>query len=107
MRQERMSWAATRADMLVAPAWTTLEKLLLAVICAATLFFALVTPPFQAPDENQHYMKALLLSEGRTLAEQRGERIGAELPRAALDLHAVDFPSDVSPAPRRFERGTL
>ena len=107
MRQERMSWAATRADMLVAPAWSTLEKLLLAVICAATLFFALVTPPFQAPDENQHYMKALLLSEGRTLAEQRGERIGAELPRAALDLHAVDFPSDVPPAPRRFERGTL
>jgi uncharacterized membrane protein len=108
MRNERISLAnARRIDMIVAAPWTGLEKLLLAAICAATLFFAIVTPPFQAPDENQHYMKALLLSEGRVLAEQRGPRIGARLPRAALDIHAVDFPTDVAPAPRRFDTAML
>lgn len=81
-----------------------LEKLLLAAICAATLFFAMLTPPFQAPDENQHYMKALLLSEGRVLTDVRGAMIGADLPRAAIDLHRVDFPTDVPPTVRRFER---
>lgn len=50
------------ADMLFAAPWSGLEKLLLALVCAATLFFAFVTPPFQAPDENQHYMKALALT---------------------------------------------
>lgn len=94
-------------DMLFAAPWSAIEKLLLAAICAATLFFAVVTPPFQAPDENQHYMKALSLTQGRVLTEQRGEAVGAELPRAALDIHAVDFPTDVPPTLRRFDRARL
>ncbi|WP_028056036.1 DUF2142 domain-containing protein [Sphingobium bisphenolivorans] len=84
-----------------------LERLLFAAICAATLFFACVTPPFQAPDENQHFMKALLLSEGRVLTEARGDMIGAELPKAALDLHAIDFPTGMSLAPRTSEPAML
>ncbi|MFD1107655.1 DUF2142 domain-containing protein [Sphingobium olei] len=88
--------------MLLAAPWSPVERLLLAAICAATLFFALVTPPFQAPDENQHYMKALALIEGRLLTEQRGTAIGADLPRAALDIHEVDFPTDVPPNLRHF-----
>ncbi|WP_294134582.1 DUF2142 domain-containing protein [Sphingobium sp.] len=108
MRNERIGSArAKRGDMLFAAPWSALERLLLAAICAATLFFALVTPPFQAPDENQHYMKALLLSEGGVLATQRGEAIGAQLPRAAIDLHAVDFPTDVPVTLRRFETAML
>ena len=108
MRQDRQIFSSYRgATILYAAPWSGLERLLLAAICAATLFFACITPPFQAPDENQHYMKALLLSEGRVLAEQRGAMIGAELPRAALDLHAVDFPTDVGPVPRRFDRAML
>lgn len=87
--------------------WTALEMRLYALICIATLFFACVTPPFQAPDENQHYMKALLLSEGGILTEQRGAMIGAELPRAAIDLHDVHFPTRVSPNPRLFDRDML
>ncbi|SCW90216.1 Predicted membrane protein [Sphingobium faniae] len=93
--------------MLVVPPWSMLEKLLLAAICAATLFFTLVTPPFQAPDENQHYMKALLLSDGRFLPQQQGGRVGADLPRAALDLHDVDFPTEVPPEPRLFDQAML
>ncbi|WP_340264984.1 DUF2142 domain-containing protein [Sphingobium mellinum] len=80
-----------------------MQRWLLALICFATLAFAVMTPPFQAPDENQHYMKALLLSEGRLLAEQRQGLIGASLPRTAVDLHAVDFPTDVAPTTRRFD----
>lgn len=93
--------------MLFAAPWTAIEKLLLAAICAATLFFAIVTPPFQAPDENQHYMKVLSLMQGRILTEQRGDAIGAPLPRAALDIHAVDFPTDAPPELRRFDRRQL
>jgi uncharacterized membrane protein len=93
--------------MMFAPPWSLLEKLLLAVVSAATLFFALVTPPFQAPDENQHYMKALTLMQGRLLTEQRGAAIGADLPRAALDIHAVDFPTDVPPELRHFKPAQL
>lgn len=93
--------------MLVAAPWSRLERLLLTAIAIATLFFTLITPPFQAPDENQHYMKALLLSEGRVLAEQRGDLIGAPLPRAAVAFHGVDFPTDVPPTLRRFDRAML
>ncbi|HKY81385.1 MAG TPA: DUF2142 domain-containing protein [Sphingobium sp.] len=77
------------------------------LIWLVTIFFVAVAPPFQAPDENQHYMKALLLSEGRVLAEHRQDRIGALLPRAAVELHAVDFPTDVPPTQRRFELASL
>lgn len=108
MRNERIrATQATRADMLFAAPWSAVEKMLLLATCAATLFFALVTPPFQAPDENQHYMKALLLSEGRLLAEQRGAAIGAALPRSGIDLHRFDFPTEVPPTARRFDPSTL
>ncbi|WP_298395175.1 DUF2142 domain-containing protein [Sphingobium sp.] len=91
-------------DVLFAAPWTTVERLLLATVCIATFFFAIVTPPFQAPDENQHYMKALSLTQGILLTQERGDAIGAELPRAALDIHAVDFPTDVPAEQRRFDR---
>ncbi|MFT3978000.1 MAG: DUF2142 domain-containing protein [Sphingomonas bacterium] len=91
----------------MAARWSPIERLLLAAICAATLFFVVFTPPFQAPDENQHYMKALLLSEERVLAEQRGGATGADLPRAAIDLHAVDFPSEPNGRPQLYTRAML
>lgn len=105
MRNERRSMQANgRADMLFAAPWTPIEKLLLAALCLVTLFYAIVTPPFQAPDENQHYMKALAVSQGQLRTEQRGDAIGADLPRAAADIHAIDFPTDVPPTPRLFQR---
>lgn len=108
MRSERRPMGADgAADMLFAAPWSRVERLLLALVCAATLFFAAVTPPFQAPDENQHYMKALALTQGRLLSEQRGPAIGAPLPRAALEIHAVDFPTDVPPTLRRFDAAQL
>jgi uncharacterized membrane protein len=108
VRQERSSAFSGKAVSLpMAVAATHMQKWLLALVCVATMSFVLITPPFQAPDENQHYMKALLLSEGHVMAEQRGERIGAELPRSALDLHGIDFPTEVTGEKRRFAKPML
>ena len=93
--------------MSFAAPWSPIETLLLALLCAATLFFTVITPPFQAPDENQHYMKALALAQGDMLTRQQGEAIDTDLPRAALDIHAVDFPTDVPPTLRRFDRAQI
>jgi uncharacterized membrane protein len=105
MRNERSKFQGSgSADMVFAAPWTPIETMLLALLCVATLFFAIITPPFQAPDENQHHMKALALAHGHVLTQQRGKAIGVDLPRAALDIHAVDFPTEVPPTPRHFER---
>ena len=93
--------------MLFAAPWSGTEKLLLALLCLLTLFFAVITPPFQAPDENQHYMKALAVRQGDVLTKQRGPAIGTDLPRAALDIHRVDFPTDVPATVRVFDADQL
>ena len=93
--------------MLFAAPWSGSEKLLLALLCLLTLFFAVITPPFQAPDENQHYMKALAVRQGDMLTEQRGPAIGTDLPRAALDIHRIDFPTDAPATSRLFRADQL
>lgn len=83
------------------------ERLVFTAICIATVLFALITPPFQSPDENQHYMKALQLSRGHVLAERRGRDVGAALPNDALGLYAHDFPQEQPGVPRRFDPATF
>ncbi|KXU30793.1 hypothetical protein A0J57_03000 [Sphingobium sp. 22B] len=107
MRQERRISGRANPPTAGHMPWTSLEKRLYALICIATLFFACVTPPFQAPDENQHFMKALLLSEGGMLTKQQGAMIGAEIPRAAIDLHDAHFPTRASPDARLFRPSML
>jgi len=70
------------------------ENIVFAAICAAILLFVFITPPFQAPDEDQHWYKAVLLSEGRLLAGRQGELTGAVLPRDAIELPRSDFPRE-------------
>lgn len=104
MRNERFfSSPFDSIEVTFTPSWTMVEKLLLATLCVVTLFFVIVTPPFQAPDESQHYMKALLLSDGRILTERRGPAIGAALPRAATDLRDYDFPPETAGIIRRYD----
>ncbi|WP_375194709.1 DUF2142 domain-containing protein [Sphingobium sp.] len=107
MRQERPNFAKAHHRPIPVTPWLVHEKWLFALICLATLFYACVTPPFQVPDENQHYMKTLMLSEGRILTEQSGPMIGAPLPGAAIDLHDVLFPSGASATLRLFDMGML
>lgn len=52
------------------------------------LAFALLTPPFQTPDEHQHLFRAYQLASFELIGERRGQESGGELPeslsRAAL-----------------------
>ena len=91
-----LSWARTadRARAGTSAFAARAEKTVFAAICAATLLFTLITPPFQAPDEDQHWYKAVLLPEGRLVAERQGDQVGAELPRDAVELRTVDFPGE-------------
>jgi uncharacterized membrane protein len=47
--------------------------------------FALLTPPFQTPDEHQHLMRAWQLSELQLTGEQRGSSAGGVLPASLAD----------------------
>ncbi|MET0249965.1 MAG: DUF2142 domain-containing protein [Sphingobium sp.] len=108
MRDERRTMAAgARADMNVTAPWSGVERRLLAAVAAATLFFVCITPPFQAPDENQHYLRALWLAQGHVIAQKQGESVGAVLPRSATALIAQDFPVDVAPVIRLFDHDQI
>ncbi|MFM5929938.1 MAG: DUF2142 domain-containing protein [Novosphingobium sp.] len=48
------------------------------------LAFALLTPPFQTPDEPQHLFRAWQLSGGGIIAEKRGGAVGGDLPPGVL-----------------------
>jgi uncharacterized membrane protein len=97
-----LSWARTASAFA-----DGVEKAVFAAICAATLLFTLITPPFQAPDEDQHWFKAVLLSEGRLLAERHGGQVGAELPRDAVALRSIDFPGEKAGVRFRASPGDL
>jgi uncharacterized membrane protein len=83
--------------------WSRSERLVLAAVCVLTLIFVIITPPFEAPDETQHFMKALALSRGSLFADVRGPEIGHALPSAATDLYLEDFAVAV-PGIRRIYR---
>ena len=72
---------------------------------AGILPLVLLTPPFQAPDENWHFYRAYELSEGRLLSEVRAGVSGAELPASLEQLvetsvHSKDkivYPAEATP----------
>jgi len=43
-------------------------------------------PPFAIADETGHFVRAAAISEGRFIPEQRGERVGSELPAGVANL---------------------
>lgn len=103
MRHERVARTRLLHLPVSAQRWSRIETLLFALICVTTLAFTIITPPFQAPDENQHFFKAAHLANGRALADREGDLIGAHLPKAAVGLHATDFPTDAGLAHRQFD----
>jgi len=44
------------------------------------ILYAVVTPPFQVPDEFQHFYRAYQVSEGRLTAYRQDGRVGGDLP---------------------------
>jgi uncharacterized membrane protein len=64
------------------------------------LAFAVVTPPFQVPDEPTHFYRAYALSEGEPWAQGGGEGLGAVLP-ASLEELGTDLLGDLPFRPDR------
>ncbi|MDB5272116.1 MAG: Protein of unknown function rane [Chitinophagaceae bacterium] len=58
------------------------------VVCATVfgLIFILLTPPFQTPDEFNHFYRAYQISEGQFIALQPDQRLGGELPASLMKL---------------------
>lgn len=57
---------------------------LVGVACAMPLVF--LTPPFQVPDEPQHFYRAYQISEGRLRAEVENKIAGSRLPSSLINL---------------------
>ncbi|MBV9929631.1 MAG: DUF2142 domain-containing protein [Alphaproteobacteria bacterium] len=82
-----------------------LARTLLAAGGLIFLLYALVTPPFQAPDEHQHLFRAWQLAHFQLYGERRGEAAGTMLPvglsRAAAAEIGSAAPHAVRPVPKR------
>jgi uncharacterized membrane protein len=86
------------------PRWLTADRFFVVAGLVFGLGFVAVTPPFQAPDEPAHFLRAYSLSEGQVLPSTRrtatGEAAGAEIPESlyeligAVDTDRVRFHSD-------------
>ncbi|HUM48352.1 MAG TPA: DUF2142 domain-containing protein, partial [Chitinophagales bacterium] len=48
--------------------------------------FIAVTPPFQAPDEPEHFYRAYKISEGYLIGQQQDNRAGGYLPQSLVDI---------------------
>ncbi|MFM6933453.1 MAG: DUF2142 domain-containing protein [Novosphingobium sp.] len=76
--------AASAADALALRLFTWLAP-------AIYLLFALVTPPFQTPDEQQHLFRAWQLSTFQLIGERQGEVSGGYLPPGVVDAAAAEL----------------
>ncbi len=82
IRIERAWLALRRADAVVAAAY-------FAVALVSSVLFALLTPPFQTPDEHQHFFHAYQIAAGARI-EASGRAMGAVLPES-LGALADDY----------------
>jgi uncharacterized membrane protein len=60
--------------------WTSLAIWLFAVA------YAVITPPFQVPDEVSHYWHAVSLAHGHVFHEKQNDRMGTYVPKSARDF---------------------
>lgn len=63
---------------------TQLFCFLVGLLCSIPLIF--LTPPFQIPDEAQHFYRAYQISEGQILAEVKDRVAGGRLPSSLINL---------------------
>lgn len=50
------------------------------------VLFIIISPPFQSPDEKNHFFRAIHLSQGNLLGEKNNNRLGGNLPTIADSL---------------------
>jgi len=63
-------------------------------VCLAGFFgtlFLVLTPPFQAPDEGNHFLRAYQITEGQIIGTRQGDTSGGIVPSAVLaETHQFD-----------------
>ena len=74
------------------------ERFFGVVALVVGLFMALVTPPFQSPDEFCHFYRAFQLSEGRIIAERQGNEVGGNIPLSVVNAFEPFEPIRYNPA---------
>lgn len=61
------------------------EKIFLILSLVFGLLFVFITPPFQSPDENSHFLKAYSVSKGEIFPEVKNGKIGNYFPKEYLN----------------------
>lgn len=61
------------------------EALFLVLACSFGVAVLAVNAPFNAPDENDHFMRVFQLSEGTLVGSRQGAKAGGMLPRLAIE----------------------
>ena len=89
-RRSLTHWMGWPGAPLQGRIFTLIAYLVLAVLASALCLF--VTPPFQVPDEPQHFMRAYEISEGRIWSVAEDGRAGAEVP-ASLASFVGRYPA--------------
>jgi len=70
--------------------FTTINPPKFFAVCATVfgLVFLILTPPFQTPDEINHFYRAYQISEGTLLGQKQDNRVGGDLPKSLVDFAA-------------------
>lgn len=64
----------------------TPEKVFISIGLIFGILFLMIVPPFQVPDEPAHFFRAYQISEGKIVAERRGESsTGGSIPKSLFD----------------------
>lgn len=61
-----------------------IQKYICVFFAILGLIYIFLTPPFQSPDEGNHFLRAFGISDGVILSEKRGELTGSMLPAAVV-----------------------
>lgn len=63
----------------------SIEKRFVYLSLIIGVLFMVLTPPFQAPDENNHFKKAYVISKGNFFPEIENGKVGFELPKGMVE----------------------
>lgn len=63
-----------------------IEKIFLIISLTFGITFAIVTPPFQTPDELVHFYRAYQVSTGQLLEIKEGDTVGGYLPSSLVNI---------------------
>lgn len=97
------------------PGWSDPYRLYVLLAPLFYLAFALLTPPFETPDEHQHLFRAWQLASFELVGERRGVEAGGDLPPGLARAAQLELGSSVPHADRpvpktgwseRFDRTT-